>query len=193
MIDSPATIRRYTVDLEAGTISFVLDTDTGETQTHRLDDIVETLMWLKSRERDLRRMVFDFAPPDNYGYQRMHLVNGFYVGTAVEHLKGMGGTRGQTRLHSVKVTAQVFEGELRKIQESISNAWAERINERKSSGYVPIWNADGKVLNEEDRAPVLPEHAPPMLYQEHQARVWMPGYWQARYENLDRNKPVKLP
>lgn len=184
--------RRYSIDQQAGTISFVKDEHTRETQTERLDDVIEALMWLRSREKDLRRLVFDTFPLDCY--ERMHLVNGYYIGCAVEQVKGMGGTRGWSQLHRVKVKADDFEGELSRIERVAKMLWAERINERAQNGYVPIFDAQtGAIKNADQAKPVSEEDMPPYLWQEQQKRVWTPEYWQISEYNLDRHHYRKLP
>lgn len=183
------TSDRYTIDLEQGTVSFVLDPDTRETQTESLADLLDTLMWLKRREKELHRFVFSTYPQDDY-YQRMHLVNGFYIGRALEKIQGLAGER--VNLLPVKIKAEVFEEALSRVEHVVRRNWAEEINEKRAN-YIPVWDALGKDLNAEQRQLVREEDAPQNLIYEAQARLWTPEYWYHSEVNLERDKPVKLP
>lgn len=176
---------RYSIDRERETLTFIKDEDTGETETARLEDLIESLMWLRSRERELRALVFERSPLDLY--QRMHLVNGYYIGQAVEKM----GT-GQKPV-AVKVTEADFTRELQRIEKSVRFHWASEINEKRSAGYVPIWNANGTLLNEDRAKMVSEEQAPDHLVYEAQQKVWQPEYWQHTEMNLDRGKPTRFP
>lgn len=187
---------RYSIDHERETITFVTDPHTLTTQTEKISDLLETVMWVKSRERELRQIVFERFPVDLY--QRMHKVGSFFIGVAVERAFSMG--QGKDGLASasqrpcaVKVSEEDFNREMQRIEKSVRYHWANEINEKRTAGYVPIWSADGTVLNAERRELVSEEMAPDNLVYEAQAKVFLPEFWQYSEFNVDRDKPVRYP
>jgi len=183
------TSSRYTIDLQNETVTLVLDPDTQETQTERLEDLIDSLMWLRRHEPELRRFVFQQWPPDNYGYQKMRLINGYYVGCSVEQVKGL---TTRVNLHPVKVKASIFEDALKHIEHIVRRNWSEEVNEKRRD-VIPIYDPLGKELYPERRQLVSEEETPEHLIYEAQARLWTPEYWLHTEANLEKGKPQKLP
>lgn len=171
---------KFTLDPDAGTLTYTHDLDTGQQETMQLSDLVETLFWLKRREDDLRRMVYMSTPITIR--QPMHLIKGYWIGVSHER-------------RAVKVTAAHWDEAMKTAEKRIRSNWVydrmEDVQWKKGPVLVEQYDREGKPMyapaedvNEAD--------TPDYLVQDVLYRMRQPEYWQDRPENLD-GRYVKTP
>src|SRR5258706_11765665 len=107
----------YSIDEKAGTITRIVDSDLGLTETASLDELVSLLLWLKSREDDLRGMVFHASPLTIA--RPFTLINGYMVATTKER-------------RAVKIKADVYQKFLVGQEQILRENWLARKQEERA-------------------------------------------------------------
>lgn len=171
--------KRYSIDVEQGTITFTPDLDTSEQETRSLDELLELLFWMKGREQDIRSITWTARPIDIR--QPLRLVNGFYVGTCDDR-----------RL--VKVRAEAVENMLKSTEARVRANWLfDRKEEAQyKAGPVAIEQLD------KDGKPMYPPaenvteaDTPDFLVQDALYKIRQVEFWVDRPENLSLGRYAK--
>lgn len=172
--------KRYSIDTQAGILSYCPDEDTGVIETMRLDEAIEMLFYIKRREDDLRRMIFMSSPVTIR--TPMHLVNSYWIGISQER-------------RAVKVTAANWDEAMKTAERRVRSNWVHDRREDVAWKTGPVlvaqYDKDGRPMYPpaED---VSEADTPDYLVQDVLYKMRQPEYWQDRPENLD-GRYVKTP
>ncbi len=170
MIPRLAT-RNWTIDAEAGTITLLIDPDTGEVREEKIEDLLTLLLWLRERESDLRYWM-DICAPRPY-FRPMTFVDGpggsFYIGCCADR-----------RL--VKVNATRWNEVMEQQAQARRLAWLEDWNRRRIS-------LDHTEVGPRREA----EDCPQWVVDDHLRTIQLPEWWAARHgDNLDYGRLASL-
>jgi hypothetical protein len=175
---------RYNMDQEQGTIT-ITDEHTGQTETARLSELVELLFWLRSRESDLRGMVYKAAPITIR--QAMRPVGGYYVGVVEQQGRG----------RPVKVKAERWQTVMQEQERIVRENWAFTVNDERKLKRGPIhleqFDRQGNKIPYMAEEAVTAADAPLFLVQERLYTVSQPNWWVDREDNLQLGQWAKLP
>ena len=104
----------YQIDQQNGMVSY-LDERTQAIQTERIDELFELLFWLRNREPDLRKMLYDFAPISLR--EMMRPVGDFFIGQTKDRFL-------------CRVSIDDYQAEMVLVEQRVRQQWADARNEK---------------------------------------------------------------
>lgn len=175
----------YHIDHKTGIITYT-DPHSGVEKQAQITDVLDLFFWLRSREDDLRRVVYNAFPVATA--RPMQLVNGHYIGCTEDR-------------YAVKVEKARYEQVLREQELYVRQTWLaqkqaanEDKNRRSGNVYTLVrYNAIGQeIIPQEEPEPTIAD-TPDELVQAHMQKVYKPEWWINRPDNLELGVRLKLP